>query len=91
MLNPPFKTHGQSDPKSQTEGTSGPTKWTSVQPKTKKLVCYLQCYHKALTLHDEARAKDALNLLQRMFELREDTVKEDDPTEKWLEEIYFGN
>ena len=38
MLNPPFKTHGQSDPKSQTEGTSGPTKWTLVQPKTKKLV-----------------------------------------------------
>ena len=50
----------------------------------------LQCYHKALTIHDEARAKDALNLLQRMLDLRGPIVKEDDPTEMWLKEMYSG-
>ena len=50
----------------------------------------LQCYHKALTIHDEARAKDALNLLQRMLDLRGPTVKEDDLTEMWLKEMYSG-
>ena len=35
-IHPDFKTHGQSHPKSEAEGTSGSTKWTSVQQKLKR-------------------------------------------------------
>ena len=35
-IHPDFETHGQSHSKSETEGTSGPTKWTSVQQKLLK-------------------------------------------------------
>ena len=31
-----LETHGQNHPKSETEGTSGPTKWTLVQQKVLK-------------------------------------------------------
>ena len=33
LIHPDFETHRQSHPKSETEGASGPTKWTSVQQK----------------------------------------------------------
>ena len=37
MINPPdFETHWQSHPNSETEGSNGPTKWTSGQQKLKK-------------------------------------------------------
>ena len=37
VMNPPgFETYGQGHPNSHTEGTSGPTKWTSVQQKLLK-------------------------------------------------------
>ena len=36
LIQPDFETHGQCHPKSQTEGTSGPTKKTSVQQKLLK-------------------------------------------------------
>ncbi len=50
----------------------------------------LQCYNKALVLHDEARAKDALKLLETMFDIRESEVPEGDETEKWLEDLFRG-
>ena len=36
LIHPDFETHAQSHPKSKTEHTRGPTKWTSVQQKIKK-------------------------------------------------------
>ena len=33
LIRPDFETYGQSHPKFETEGNSGPTKWTLVQQK----------------------------------------------------------